>query len=74
MASGPEPARNNIPYRDHGVTFIKWLPNKAIETSNEVGKKREWLAEECPLFAAWNGLRRTDVFLVDRRAARKALA
>lgn len=72
--NGPGGINENIPYRDGSVTFVQWQPNKTIATSNEVRIKREWLEQKLPLFAAWNGMRRTDLFEVDVKAARKALA
>lgn len=72
--NGPDVVNDRIPYRDGSVTFIQWLPNKTIATSNEVAVKREWLAQKHPLYAAWNGMRRTDVFEADLKAARSALA
>lgn len=69
--NGPRPADDNIPYRDGSVTFIQIQPNKTIASSNEVGIKKAWLTESHPLYAAWNGRHRTDMFEVDLKAARK---
>ena len=63
-----------MPYRDGSVTFIRVLSATQLDASNEVGVKREWLNDRKPLFAAWNGAHRTDIFRVDRAAARKALS
>jgi hypothetical protein len=63
-----------MPYRSGSVTFIRILSATQLDASNEVGVKREWLSDRKPLFAAWNGAHRADIFRVDRAAARKALA
>lgn len=63
----------DLPYEDVSVTFIRWLPDHALDSCTSRQTKREWLATGEKLFAAWTGRFRSDIFEVDARAARKAL-
>lgn len=62
----------NIPYRSGGVTFLR-VRNGAIEATSGTQEKREWLEGQEPLWAAWTGQYRTDVFMVDKAKASAAL-
>ena len=62
-----------MPYEDRSVTFIRVLSATEIDACNDRATKRAWLAESVPLFAGWTGRYRTDIFRLDRAAARKAL-
>ena len=62
-----------MPYEDRSVTFIRLLSATEIDACNDRATKRAWLAESVPLFAGWTGRYRTDIFRLDRAAARKAL-
>ena len=72
--NNPRPAEDNIPYRDRSVSFVQWQPGRTITSSHYLDDKRTMLEEDLPLFAAWTGRYRTDLFEIDRKAARKALA
>ncbi len=63
-----------LPYEDRAVTFIRILSAAEIDSCNDRATKRAWLAEGIPLFAGWTGRYRTDIFRLDRTAARKALS
>lgn len=63
-----------MPYEDRSVTFIRILSATEIDSCNDRTTKRAWLAEGIPLFAGWTGRYRTDIFRLDRTAARKALS
>jgi hypothetical protein len=63
----------DLPYADRSVTFIRWLPDHAIDACDDRATKREWLATGEKLFAAWTGQYRSNVFEVDVVAARRAL-
>ena len=64
----------DLPYEDRSVTFIRILSATQIDACNDRATKRAWLAEGIPLFAGWTGRYRTDIFRLDRAAARKALS
>lgn len=61
-----------LPYEDRSVTFIRWLPD-GIDACDDRATKREWLKSGERLYAAWTGNYRSNVFLIDAAAARKAL-
>jgi hypothetical protein len=63
-----------MPYADRSVTFIRILSATEIDACNDRATKRAWLAEDVPLFAGWTGRYRTDIFLLNRPLARKALS
>jgi hypothetical protein len=64
----------DLPYEDRSVTFIRILSAAEIDACTDRATKRAWLADGVPLFAGWTGRYRTDIFRVDRAAARKALS
>jgi hypothetical protein len=64
----------DLPYEDRSVTFIRILSASEIDACTDRATKREWLTEGVPLFAGWTGRYRTDIFRLNRTAARKALA
>ena len=63
----------DLPYEDRSVTFIRWLPGHAIDACDDRATKREWLATDETLFAGWTGRYRTDIFTLDRTAAKNRL-
>lgn len=63
----------DIPYRVGGVTFLR-VRDGAIEATSGTSEKREWLEHEGPLWAAWTGQYRTDIFVVDKTSAEAALS
>ena len=65
---------SDLPYEDRSVTFIRILSATEIDACNDRATKRAWLSESVPLFAGWTGRYRTDIFRLDRAAARKALS
>lgn len=64
----------DMPYEDRAVTFIRILSATEIDACDDRATKRAWLAEGIPLFAGWTGRYRTNIFRLDRAAARKALS
>lgn len=53
------------------MTFIRWLPG-GLDACDDRRTKREWLESGERLYAAWTGRYRSDVFVVDAGAARRA--
>lgn len=62
-----------LPYEDRAVTFIRWLPGRKLDACDDRATKREWLTLGESLFAAWTGRYTSDIFVVDRAAARRCL-
>ena len=65
-------AADDLPYEDRSVTFLR-IVNGHLEACQDRAAKREWLAIRAPMYAAWTGQYRTDIFTLNHDAARKAL-
>jgi len=63
----------DLPYEDRSVTFIRVTPDGELEACNDRGAKREWLSDRRMIYAGWTGRYKTDIFVLNREVARRAL-
>ena len=74
MIEQPRLLPDEAPIKDASVTFVA-LSGDGLVFTHTIGGKRQMLAESSgPLWAVWTGRWRSDLFVLDRERAVKALS